>query len=158
MVNLGLFSGNKPVKSAIVSFRIPYYTQWGQSLLVCGSEPVLGSWNVKNGLLLSPFHQGDELIWCGRIPVPAGFGCEYSYYVVDNERNVLRWESGKKRKMLLPDGVQDGGLMELHDLWQLTWMFCYDKLFLEYDKHPMFRSCDVLSSLFTFFSSSSWRP
>ncbi|XP_059668275.1 4-alpha-glucanotransferase DPE2 isoform X2 [Cornus florida] len=118
MVNLVLFSGQKSMKSVNVSFRIPYYTHWGQSLLVCGSEPVLGSWNVKKGVLLSPFHQGDELIWCGSVAVPAGFGCEYSFYVVDDDRNVLRSEIGKKRKLWLPDGVQDGEVVELRDLWQ----------------------------------------
>uniref|UniRef100_A0A5B7B0S7 4-alpha-glucanotransferase n=1 Tax=Davidia involucrata TaxID=16924 RepID=A0A5B7B0S7_DAVIN len=120
MVNLSLFSGNKSMKSVNVSFRIPYYTHWGQSLLVCGSEPMLGLWNVKKGFLLSPFHQGDELIWCGSMAVSAGFGCEYSYYVVDDDKNVLRSEAGKKRKLWLPDGVQDGELVELHDLWQTS--------------------------------------
>ncbi|KAL2480812.1 4-alpha-glucanotransferase DPE2 [Abeliophyllum distichum] len=118
MVNLGLVRGSKTSNSVTVSFRLPYYTHWGQHLLVCGSEPVLGSWNVKKGLLLSPVHQGDELIWSGSLPVPNGFGCEYSYYVVDDDRNILRWEAGKKRKLTLPNGVQDGESVELHDLWQ----------------------------------------
>ncbi|KAI8562556.1 hypothetical protein RHMOL_Rhmol03G0044400 [Rhododendron molle] len=120
MVNLGLISGNKGTKSVGLSFRIPYNTQWGQSLVVCGSESVLGSWNVKRGLALSPQHQGDELIWRGRTAVPAGLECEYSYYVVDDERNVLRWEAGKKRKLVLPDGLRDGEVVELHDLWQTS--------------------------------------
>ncbi|KAL6272198.1 hypothetical protein ACE6H2_022890 [Prunus campanulata] len=119
MVELGLLSGTKSTKSVHVSFRIPYYTHWGQSLLVCGSEPVLGSWNLKKGLLLSPVHHGDELIWFGTVPVPKGFKCEYSYYVVDDNRNVLRWEMGEKRKVLLPEGIQDGEVVELHDLWQV---------------------------------------
>lgn len=119
MVNLGLFPGSKTSNSVILSFKIPYYTHWGQHLLVCGSEPVLGSWNVKKGLLLRPSHLGDELIWSGSLPIPAGFNCEYSYYVVDDEKNVLRWEAGKKRKLLLPNGVQNGQLVELHDLWQV---------------------------------------
>ncbi|KAG6737020.1 hypothetical protein POTOM_060020 [Populus tomentosa] len=92
MANLGLFSGTKTAKSVNVSFRLPYYTQWGQSLLVCGSEPVLGSWDVKKGLLLSPVHQGEELIWSGSISVPSEFSGEYSYYVVDDKKSVLRWE------------------------------------------------------------------
>ncbi|KAL3533414.1 hypothetical protein ACH5RR_006935 [Cinchona calisaya] len=117
-LNLGLLSGTKNLKSITVGFRIPYYTQWGQHLLVCGSEPVLGSWNAKKGLLLSPYHQDGELIWSGSVPVPAEFECEYSYYVVDEERNVLRWEVGNKRKLLLPDGTQSGHLVEFHDLWQ----------------------------------------
>lgn len=118
-MNLGLFSEIKPLASVNVRFRIPYYTQWGQSLVVCGSEPVLGSGNVKKGLLLTPFHEGDALIWGGSLSVPAGFQSEYNYYVVDDERNVLRWEAGNKRKLLLPDGVENGKAVELHDLWQV---------------------------------------
>ncbi|KAK7286645.1 hypothetical protein RJT34_21788 [Clitoria ternatea] len=118
MVNPGLFSRNKPVNSVKVSFGIPYFTQWGQSLLVCGSVPVLGAWNVKRGVLLSPIHQGNELIWGGSITVPRGFQCEYSYYVVDDNKNVLRSEMGKKRKLILPEGIQSGQEIEFRDLWQ----------------------------------------
>lgn len=118
MEDLGLLSASKSVKSVKLRFRIPYYTHWGQSLIICGSESVLGSWNVKKGLLLSPEHQGDELIWCGSIGVPSGFKCEYTYYVVDDEKNVLRWELGKKRTLVLPESIKDGEAVELHDLWQ----------------------------------------
>lgn len=118
MVNFGLFSGSKPAKSVNVRFRLPYYTQWGQSLVVCGSESQLGSWNVKKGLLLSPVHQGDQLVWYGSITVTNGFGCEYNYFVVDDNRNVLRWEKGNRRKLLLPQGLQGGEVVELRDLWQ----------------------------------------
>ena len=131
-LNLGLLTQTMNLKTVTVSFRLPYYTKWGQHLLVCGSEPILGAWNVKKGLLLSPYNQDGELIWSGGIPVPADFRCEYNYYVVDDERNVLRWEVGNKRKLLLPEGVQSGHLVELHDLWQVciceNWeihSFCY---------------------------------
>lgn len=122
MVNYGLFSLEKDQESVNVSFRLPYYTQWGQSLLVCGSEPVLGSWNVKKGLLLSPNHHDSELVWCGSITVPSGLNCEYSYHVVDDNKNVLRWEAGKKRKLLLPETIKDGDVVELHDLWQVYFL------------------------------------
>lgn len=125
MVNLGLFSGLKSMKSVNVSFRLPYFTHWGQSILVCGSEPILGSWNVKKGLLLSPSHEGDELVWSGSVAVPSGFGCEYSYYVVDGDKNVLRCEMGRKRKLLLADGIQDGEVVEFHDLWQVLLLFSF---------------------------------
>uniref|UniRef100_A0A803LZX8 4-alpha-glucanotransferase n=1 Tax=Chenopodium quinoa TaxID=63459 RepID=A0A803LZX8_CHEQI len=118
MVNLGILSSENAIKSVSVNFRIPYFTHWGQSLLVCGSVPSLGSWNVRRGLLLSPISQGSELIWGGSIEVPSGFECEYSYYVVDDDKNVLRWEMGKKRKLLLPSSIQDGEIVEFHDLWQ----------------------------------------
>jgi 4-alpha-glucanotransferase len=99
-------------------FKLPYYTQWGQSLLIAGSEPALGSWNVKQGLSLSPVHQGNELIWSGRVSVATGFTCQYNYYVVDDNKNVLRSESGEKRKLVLPEGVQDGDVVEIRDWWQ----------------------------------------
>nr|ACN50178.1 disproportionating enzyme 2 [Annona cherimola] len=118
MVNLGLVSGKKSLKSVSLSFRLPYFTQWGQSILVSGSEPVLGSWNVKHGLLLCPTHQGGELVWSGRISVPTAFGCEYNYYLVDDDKNILRWEAGQKRRLILPEGIQEGAVVELHDLWQ----------------------------------------
>lgn len=119
MSNLGLFPGSKPSNSVIVGFRIPYFTHWGQHILVCGSERVLGSWDVKKGLLLKPSHHDGELIWSATLPVPANFTCEYSYYVVDDKKNVIRWEAGKKRKVSLPESAQNGQLVELHDLWQV---------------------------------------
>ncbi|KAI7733263.1 hypothetical protein M8C21_017049 [Ambrosia artemisiifolia] len=48
---------------------------------------------------------GDELIWGGSLTVPAGFEAEYSYYVVDDQKNVLRWEGGNKRKLVVPDNT-----------------------------------------------------
>ncbi|XP_072996367.1 4-alpha-glucanotransferase DPE2 [Typha latifolia] len=118
MVKLGSLSGKKSLSSVTLNFKLPYYTQWGQSLVLSGSEPVLGSWNVKQGIALSPVHQGDELIWCGRVAVSLGFECEYSYYLVDDHRNILRWETVKKRKLVLPEGIQEGDVVEIHDLWQ----------------------------------------
>ncbi|KAK1292418.1 4-alpha-glucanotransferase DPE2 [Acorus calamus] len=118
MVNLGLVSGKKSLKTVTLIFKVPYYTQWGQSMLISGSELVLGSWNVRRGLVLSPFHEGNELIWCGRVSVPIGFSCEYSYHLVDDDRNILRSEGGKKRKLVLPEGIEEGHSMLLYDLWQ----------------------------------------
>lgn len=119
MVNLGSYSGKKSSSTVTLLFKLPYYTQWGQSLLISGSEAVLGSWNVKKGLVLSPFHEGNELLWCGRISVPIAFACEYSYYLVDDDRNILRWEAGKKRNLILPEGILEGEVVEIHDLWQV---------------------------------------
>ncbi|KAM0907019.1 hypothetical protein ACQ4PT_016421 [Festuca glaucescens] len=108
----------KSLNTVTLIFKLPYYTQWGQSLVIAGSEPVLGSWNVKQGLSLSPDHQGNALVWCGQVSVAAGFTSEYSYYVVDDHKNVLRWESGEKKKLVLPEGVRDGDVVEIRDWWQ----------------------------------------
>ena len=80
---------------------------------------MLGSWNVKKGVLLKPFHQANELTWSGSITVPSEFECEYNYYVVDDKKNVLRSEMGRKHKLILPGGVQSGQEVEVHDLWQV---------------------------------------
>jgi 4-alpha-glucanotransferase len=81
---------------------------------------VLGSWNVKKGVLLTPFHEGTELVWSGSITVPKGFECEYTYYVVDDNKNIVRWEMGKKHELKLPEGVQSGQEVEFRDLWQVA--------------------------------------
>lgn len=54
--------------------------------------------------------------------IQSGYSCEYSYYVVDDEGNVLRWETGKKHKLLLPEGTEDGDcfqkfLLLKHNNW-----------------------------------------
>ncbi|OEL17021.1 4-alpha-glucanotransferase DPE2 [Dichanthelium oligosanthes] len=118
MASSGPTSGKKSLNTVTLLFKLPYYTQWGQSLLLAGSEPALGSWNVKQGLSLTPVHQDNELIWCGSVSVAAGCSCEYKYYVVDDNKNVLRWEAGEKRKLVLPEGVQEGDVIEIRDWWQ----------------------------------------
>ncbi|KAF3790784.1 4-alpha-glucanotransferase [Nymphaea thermarum] len=117
MATIDLKSPRSPSKRLLLSFRIPYHTQWGQSLLVSGSEPVLGSWNVKRGLLLTPVHANNELLWCGTLSVPVGFRCEYGYFLVDDEREVLRWE-GSRHTITLTSEFQEGEVVEIHDLWQ----------------------------------------
>ena len=102
MENLGFFSGAKCVK---LSFRLPYYTQWGQSLVVCGSEPILGSWSVKKGLLLNPVHEGEELIWYGTVAVPIEFSCEYGYYVWMMRKIFLDGKWGRNVSRPKPRGT-----------------------------------------------------
>ncbi|MDA9081081.1 hypothetical protein N9M16_06640 [Candidatus Dependentiae bacterium] len=35
-----------------VGFRIKYWTEWGQNLVVCGNDPRLGSWDVRKGVFM----------------------------------------------------------------------------------------------------------
>lgn len=126
-MNLGSLSlstskSSKPMVR--LSFSIPYFTHWGQSLLVCGSAPGLGSGNVKKGLLLKPSQQDDQLIWSACVSVPPGFTCDYCYYVVDDLKNVLRSEFGMKRKLLVPETLTGGESVQLRDLWQV-WCFIF---------------------------------
>jgi 4-alpha-glucanotransferase len=119
MRNLGALANKRPPNSVTILFKIPYYTQWGQSLVIAGSDPIFGSWNLKQAISMDPVHQGSELVWCAKASVRVSFECEYNYYLVDDSRNVLRWEPGKKRKLVLPHGVKEGDVVEIHDLWQV---------------------------------------
>eukprot|EP01018_Ginkgo_biloba_P034974 Gb_33253 [translate_table: standard] len=108
----------KRLRKISVRFRLPYYTQWGQNLIVCGSDPVMGSWKVKQAVQMMPHHQGDDLIWHATVSVPDNFRCEYNYCLVDDKRNLLKWESGKRRTFVLPDGLPDGASVDVYDLWR----------------------------------------
>ena len=33
-----------------VSFRVKYWTEWGQNLVVVGGHPKLGEWDVRKGV------------------------------------------------------------------------------------------------------------
>ncbi|XP_011626502.1 4-alpha-glucanotransferase DPE2 isoform X1 [Amborella trichopoda] len=118
MASSGVSTLQKPLKKAKLTFRLPYFTNWGQSILVSGSDPAIGAWNVKQGLVLRPSHEGSELIWRGTISVNCDFNCAYRYYVVDDSRNVLRWEAGQPHNVSLPDNVAVGAMVEVWDLWQ----------------------------------------
>lgn len=153
MVNSG-----KKTLTVTVTFKLPYYTQWGQSLVISGSNLVLGSGNVKQALALSPFHQGDELIWCGKITVAIGFECEYCYYLVDDNRNILRWEAGKKRKLILPAGIKEGEVMEIRDLWQVSISYNFLSFFCMELFMPLisFRDKTIFMYVFYCFKEDSW--
>eukprot|EP00252_Welwitschia_mirabilis_P024591 TRINITY_DN7346_c0_g1_i1.p1 TRINITY_DN7346_c0_g1~~TRINITY_DN7346_c0_g1_i1.p1 ORF type:complete len:954 (-),score=162.82 TRINITY_DN7346_c0_g1_i1:275-3136(-) len=106
------------IRKINLRFRLPYYTQWGQNLLLCGTDPALGASNVNKGLRMIPYHEKDTLFWHVTISVPHDFKSEYSYYVVDDHRNVLRRETGKRHSISLPNGLSDKANVEIYDLWQ----------------------------------------
>jgi hypothetical protein len=108
------------IRKVTLSFRLPYFTQWGQNLMVCGSDPALGAWKTKQGLRMSPRLQAaDALVWHATLTVPHDFSCDYSYYLVDDQQNVLRSETGKRHAFALPHGLPDEAAVEIYDLWQV---------------------------------------
>ena len=40
------------IPKTTVGFRIKYWTEWGQNLVVCGNDPRLGSWDVRKGVFM----------------------------------------------------------------------------------------------------------
>lgn len=115
------------LRRVTLRFCLPYYTQWGQTLAILGSEPVMGSWVSTHALAMSPQHQGEVLYWTASLQVvPEDFSGEaiYSYCVVEyNSRRVLRRESGPPRSLRLPAHLDDNACVDIYDLWQVSSSF-----------------------------------
>ncbi|KAH7331911.1 hypothetical protein KP509_20G057000 [Ceratopteris richardii] len=110
-------------KLVTLRFRLPYYTQWGQNLVILGSETAFGSWDPASAFSMSPQHDGDVLFWIASMQVvPEDWTKEvsYIYCVVDHDsRRVLRSESGCPHKFSLPEiELGENARIDIHDLWQ----------------------------------------
>ena len=96
-------------------FKLPYWTQWGQNLVVLLSQ---GSDGTKRHAL-NCTHQSEELVWEGETQVSASArGLEYSYAIID-EADEIEAEEVSRRALALPDGLADGSVIELRDSWQV---------------------------------------
>ena len=117
--DLGRSGSLRKFKRVNVRFKLPYNTVWGQNLMILGSDPLLGTWAVKQGQWMTPHHEGDLLLWQVLVSVPEHFESEYSYCLVDEKLNVLKWEAGNRRVLTLPEGLLSDATVEIHDLWQV---------------------------------------
>ncbi len=96
-------------------FAIPYWTRWGQSVVVILSH---SSENSRRHALACR-HQDDDLIWEGEVQVPCtNRNVEYSYAITDEAAEVEA-EEMSKRSLALPDGLKGGSTIELRDSWQV---------------------------------------
>jgi 4-alpha-glucanotransferase len=75
-----------------ILFRIEYFTEWGQEILVCGSSPELGNWDTERALHLRYTSEG---VWEGSAYIKKEF--EYKYLLKDINGHVV-WEWGPNRK------------------------------------------------------------
>jgi len=41
-----------PPSWVTLRFRVKYWTVWGQNLVLCGSDPRLGAWDVRKGVFM----------------------------------------------------------------------------------------------------------
>lgn len=98
-------------------FRMSFYTKWGENLLICGSDSLFGSGDVKKGMWMTPHHEGEDLVWYAVVSVPDGFKMDYKYYIVDEQRNALKWEALESRSLKLPKGLEDGLSVDVVDTW-----------------------------------------
>ena len=67
-------------------------TQFGESVFLVGSIPLLGNWNIQECFEMTT----DPTIyprWTTKIIVPTGITFEYKYLVANsNDRDIIRWE------------------------------------------------------------------
>ncbi|GBG70561.1 hypothetical protein CBR_g6687 [Chara braunii] len=85
-----------------------------------GLGPLFGEWDAQRGISMDPRHEGDELMWHAHVEIDEGAETyfEYSYCVIDEERNVLRKEVVGPRRLRLPRGLPDSASCEVMDYWQ----------------------------------------
>eukprot|EP00897_Mesotaenium_endlicherianum_P007076 jgi/Mesen1/6397/ME000329S05559 len=108
----------KRYKRINLRFKISFFTQWGQNLMVSGSDLLFGNWSIKRGVWMTPHHEGEQLVWQAHVAVPENFELEYKFCLVDEKLNVLNWEAGPSRQLQLPDNLPDGAVVDILDYWQ----------------------------------------
>jgi 4-alpha-glucanotransferase len=96
-------------------FSLPYRTTYGQRLVVCGSLPVLGHWNLAHALPLA--YDEATTRWSGEVEIPAATA-EVSYkYVLLFEGGGVVWEWGDNRSLALPAAPAPAALA-VRDFWR----------------------------------------
>ncbi|UPL48912.1 4-alpha-glucanotransferase [Hymenobacter sublimis] len=81
----------------ILRFTLPFRTTWGQRLVVCGSLPSLGQWNLDHALNLH--YHPDSGTWAQEISLPDDqlSVVEYKYVLLDEGDGGKHWEWGPNR-------------------------------------------------------------
>ena len=99
-----------------IRFSLPYRTTYGQRLVLCGSLPALGQWELAAAL---PLHYDEATTrWSAEVAVPAGAGPALSYkYVLLFEGGGVVWEWGDNRTLPLPPGAAYAH-QEVRDFWR----------------------------------------
>ncbi|RYY13330.1 MAG: hypothetical protein EOO36_16020, partial [Cytophagaceae bacterium] len=96
-----------------VHFSLPYRTTYGQRLVLCGSLPALGHWQLAQAL---PLHYDEATTrWSAEIEVPAAAPITYKYVLLFESGGVV-WEWGDNRTLALPDTAATR--LEIRDFWR----------------------------------------
>jgi 4-alpha-glucanotransferase len=99
-----------------IYFSLPYRTSYGQRLVLCGSLPSLGFWDLSQALPLR--YDENTTRWSAEIPLPADAAtASISYkYVLLFEGGGAVWEWGPNRTLSLPTGSYER--LEVRDFWR----------------------------------------
>lgn len=73
-------------------------------------------------------HIGKDLVWEVAVPIPAAPEVTYKYAVVNEQLEVIKWES-ETHTISLPNGLEAGAIIDIFDQWQvLSKHFCNTQL------------------------------
>lgn len=102
-------------KKALLHFKVSYMTKWGQNVVVSGN------WQgaSKRGQPLSCHHEGDLLVWEAKVTVPTVTDHVMYKFAITNEAGEIELEEAGMRRLALPKDLQDEGLIDLQDEWQV---------------------------------------
>ncbi len=116
------------------TFKINYYTTWGESLWIAGSTKNLGQWHTGSAHPLK-YNQNGE--WEANIKVQKNLPFEYKYFLKRND-NVI-WEGGNNRFFNFFDTTH----VKVRDFWRPhadARHVLYTKAFTDvFMKHPLKR-------------------
>uniref|UniRef100_A0A7S3QVA9 4-alpha-glucanotransferase n=2 Tax=Dunaliella tertiolecta TaxID=3047 RepID=A0A7S3QVA9_DUNTE len=100
--------------------RVPFFTSWGQNLVVCGAGAMMGNWDPKRGHPMHCHHEKDVLVWEALLSLPWQAQFSYKYVVVedgdDDGKKMEKWELDE-HVISLPSTLKNGDVVEVLDTW-----------------------------------------
>ena len=101
----------------ILRFSLPYRTTYGQRLVVCGSLPALGRWNLAQALPLA--YDEATARWSGEAEIAPAQLADLAYkYVLLMEGGGVVWEWGDNRTLPPPPPGPAPAAVVLRDFWR----------------------------------------
>jgi 4-alpha-glucanotransferase len=99
-----------------INFSLPFRTMYGQNLLIVGSSPGLGQWDVARGVRMS-YHAGGfwhaDIQWSGEEREPFA----YRYAIEDQSGGTIHYEGGRNRRFA-PPGCRGLEAIAQRDFWR----------------------------------------
>ena len=98
-----------------ISFQINYNAQWGQRLVVKGSIPELGNWELTNALRLEHIGNGN---WVKTLELDdAVSSFEYKYVLTDDSQDLLDEDWGANRRVTFQQQKPTRAILK--DAWRV---------------------------------------